>query len=131
MSSTQLPEKLRILLWCTVVGAAIGVAYAEFDVARQGPEHFAWYGVSRGALVGALIAGILTSLEVYLLWTPLGSSLRRVPFPVHVAVKTLIYLIVIVSALSLGRGRSRRQGSEGLKAATCYSRSPSRSSLSS
>jgi hypothetical protein len=34
MSITQLSEKLRIVLWCTVVGAAIGVVYAEFDVAR-------------------------------------------------------------------------------------------------
>ena len=38
---------------------------------------------------GALIAGILTSLEVYLSWTPLASSLRRAPFPVHVAVKLM------------------------------------------
>jgi adenylate cyclase len=115
MSFTQLPEKLRILLWCTVVGAAIGVVYAEFEVARQGLAHFAWYSVSRGALVGALIASILTSLEVYLLWTPLGSSLRRVPFPVHVAVKTLIYLIVIVSALSLGAWAFPAPGEAGIE----------------
>jgi hypothetical protein len=35
MSIAQLPEKLHIIFWCTVAGAAIGVAYAEFDVATQ------------------------------------------------------------------------------------------------
>jgi adenylate cyclase len=103
MSIIQLPEKLRIILWCTVVGAAIGAVYSEMlDVAGRGFGHIAWYSVPRGALTGALIASILTSIEVYFLWTPPGSSLRRAPFPVHVAVKTLIYLIVIVSALWFG-----------------------------
>jgi adenylate cyclase len=115
MSFTQLPEKLRIVFWCTVVGAAIGVVYAEFDVARHGLALFAWYSVLRGALTGALIAGILTSLEVYLLWTPLGSSLRRVPFPVHVAVKTLIYLVVIMSALSFGAWAFPAPGEGGIE----------------
>ena len=115
MSIPELSEKLRILLWCTVAGAAIGVVYAEFDVARHGLAHFAWYSVPRGALTGALIASILTSLEVCLLWTPFGSSLRRVPFPVHVAVKTLIYLIVIVSALSFGAWAFPAPGEEGIE----------------
>ena len=99
----------------TVVSAAIGAVYAEFDVARHGLAHFAWYSVPRGALIGALIASTLTSLEVYLLWTPLGSSLRRVPFPVHVAVKTLIYLIVIVSALSFGAWAFPAPGEGGIE----------------
>src|SRR5271166_5319190 len=102
MSISPLPEKLRIILWITAISAAIGAVYAEFDVARHGLANFAWYSAPRGALTGALVASVLTSLEVYLLWTPLGSSLRRASFPVHVAVKTLIYLIVIVSALSFG-----------------------------
>ncbi|MBV9289505.1 MAG: adenylate/guanylate cyclase domain-containing protein [Hyphomicrobiales bacterium] len=101
MSIAQLPEKLRIVLGATVISAVIGAVYAEFGVVTHGLAAFAWYRLPRGALTGAMIASLLTSLEVYVLWTPLGSSLRRAPFPVHVAVKTLIYLIVIVSALSL------------------------------
>ena len=112
MSITQLPEKLRITLWCTAVGAAIGAVYAEFV---YGLANFAWHGVPRGALTGALIASILTSLEVYLLWTPLGWSLRRAPFAVHVAVKTLIYLIVIVSALSFGAWAFPAPGEGGIE----------------
>jgi hypothetical protein len=42
MSITELPEKLRITLWCTAVGAAIGVAYTEFEVVRHGLAGFAW-----------------------------------------------------------------------------------------
>ena len=115
MSITQLPEKLRIILWCTVVSAAIGAVYAEFDVASHGLALFAWYSVPRGALTGALIGGILTSLEVYLLWTPLGSSLRNAPFPLHVAVKTIIYLIVIVSGLSFGAWAFPAPGEGGIE----------------
>ncbi len=112
MSITQVPEELRIVLWCTVVGAAIGAVYAEFDVARHGLAYFAWYSAPRGALTGALIAGILTSLEIYLLWAA-ASPLRRAPFPVHVAVKTLIYLIVIVFALSFSAWAFPAPGWEG------------------
>src|SRR5208337_1303561 len=115
MSISQLPQKLRIILWCTVVSAAIGAVYAEFDVARHGLANFAWYSTPRGALTGALVASVLTSLEVYLLWTPLGSSLRRASFPVHVAVKTLIYLIVIVSALSFGAWAFPAPGEGGIE----------------
>jgi len=117
MSITQMPEKLRIVVWCTVISAAIGAVYA---VARHGLARFAWYSVAwysvpRGSLTGALIASILTSLEVYFLWTPLGSSLRRAPFAVHVAVKTIIYLIVIVSALSLGAWAFPAPGERGIQ----------------
>ena len=116
MSIFPPPEKLRITLWITVIGAAIGAVYAEFDVARYGLAGFAWYSAPRGALTGALIASILTALEVYVLWTPLGASLRRAPFPVHVAVKTLVYLIVIVGALSFSAWvfpAPRERGVEG------------------
>ena len=115
MSIIQLPEKPRIILWITAVSAAIGAVYAEFDVARYGLTHFSWYSAPRGALTGALIASILTSLEVYLLWEA-SSPLRRAPFPVHVVVKTLVYLIVIVFALSVSAWvfpAPREEGVEG------------------
>ena len=116
MSIFPLPEKLRMILWITVISAAIGAVYAEFDVARHGLQYFTWYGLPRGALTGALISSILSSLEVYALWTPFGSPLRSAPFPVHVAVKTLIYLIVIVFALSFSAWAfpaPREEGIEG------------------
>jgi len=103
MSIFPLPEKFRIVLWGTLLSAAIGAVYAELDVAKYGLAHFEWYSAARGALTGALIAGALTSLEVFLLWDAADSPLRRAPFLVHVAVKTLVYLVVIVSALSLSK----------------------------
>ena len=39
MLISQLPQKLRIILWCTVVSAAIGAVYAEFDVEAR-PREF-------------------------------------------------------------------------------------------
>ena len=74
-------ENLRIILWVTAISAVVGAGYAEFDVARHGLAHFAWYCAPRGALNGALIASILSSLEVFLLWDAAGSPLRRAAFP--------------------------------------------------
>jgi adenylate cyclase len=53
-------------------------------------------------MTGAVIGGILPSLEVFARSSPAGSSLRSAPLPVYLAAKTLIYLIVILFGLSLG-----------------------------
>jgi adenylate cyclase len=46
---------------------------------------------------------------------PLGSSLRRAPFTLHVAVKTAIYLIVILFGLKLGAWAFPAPGEGGLE----------------
>ena len=82
-------------------------------------------GLTRGALTGAVIASVLTSFDVLVLTGPLGAPLRRAPFPVHVAVKTGIYLIVILFGLELGEWVFPAPESAALKAGTCCSRSRS------
>jgi adenylate cyclase len=97
------PSKpLRVILWSTAIAAAVGAAYSEMHVLQQGGQALAAYGLARGAMTGAVIASILTSLEVFVLTRPLGAPLRRAPFPAHVAIKTVVYLGVIVFALKLG-----------------------------
>jgi len=96
------PDPLRIILWATAIGAAVGGAYSQTHVIENGAPAFALYGVPRGVLTGAVIAGVLSTLESLVLNGQIGAPLRRAPFPVHVGVKTLIYLAVILFALELG-----------------------------
>jgi adenylate cyclase len=71
-------------------------------VLQGGAHALADYGLVRGAVTGAVIAGILTSFDAFVLSGPLGAPVRRAPFTVHVGVKTLVYLGVILFGLWLG-----------------------------
>jgi adenylate cyclase len=96
------PDPLRIILWAIAVGATVGAVYSQTHVIENGAPAFALYGVPRGVVTGAVIAGVLSTLESLVLSGQVGAPLHRAPFPVHVAVKTLIYLAVILFALKLG-----------------------------
>ena len=98
----RLPDPFRHILWATALAAALGAAYSEMHVLQRGGQALAVYGLARGAVTGAVIAGILTTFDGFVLREPLGAPLRRAPFTVHVAVRTGIYLIVILLGLKLG-----------------------------
>jgi hypothetical protein len=95
-------RKLRLTLWFTLISAVIGGFYSHFHAVMDGSPLFTFDGVPRGVLTAFVIAGVLTSLEVFVMTESLGAPLRRASFPVHVAVKTIIYLIVILLALEIG-----------------------------
>jgi adenylate cyclase len=109
------PEPLRIILWATAIGAAVGASYSQMHVFQNGAPAFALYGAPRGVLTGALIGSVLTSLETLVLSSPLGATLRHAPFPVHVTLKTVIYLAVILLALELGRHLFPAPGERGIE----------------
>jgi len=111
------PEPFRIIFWATAIGAMVGAAYAQMRVIQSGAPAFPLYGVPRGVFTGALIAGLLTSLEAILLAGSLGAMFRRAPFPVHVAIKTLIYLAVILAGLELGGRLFPSPGESGIQGA--------------
>ena len=115
MMLPRLQEPFRHILWATALAAALGATYAERRVWQRGGPLLPLSGFARGALTGALIAGILTSFDALVLNGPLGAPLRRAPFAAHVAVKTVIYLGVILFALRLGHDLlpARDDGSEG------------------
>ncbi len=115
MSFPQLPSRLRLIFWLTAISAAIGTAYSQIHVVEYRQPFFAAYGMLRGAMIGMLIGSLLSSFETFVLWEPVGASLRRAPFAVHVAVKTLIYLIVILFALSLGARMFPAPGERGIQ----------------
>jgi adenylate cyclase len=102
MSFPHLPSPLRLILWFTAFGAAIGVVYGRIVAMSEGSPPFTFDGVARGLLTGMVIAGILMSFETLVLPSPIGAPLQRAPFAVHVAVKSLVYLVVILFGLALG-----------------------------
>ncbi len=52
-------------------------------------------GFARGALSGLLIAGALSAFELFVVSRPAGMALRRLSFVRLIAVKSLVYLVLI------------------------------------
>jgi adenylate cyclase len=102
MTFPRLQGPFRHIVWVTALAAALGAAYSEMDVLQRGGQALAVYDLARGAVTGAVIASILTSFDGFVLRGPLGAPLRRAPFSMHVAVRTGIYLIVILFGLKFG-----------------------------
>jgi adenylate cyclase len=115
MTFPRLPGPYRHILWATALAAALGAAYAEMHVLRRGGQPLAIYGLTRGALTGAVIGVVLTSFDAFVLRGPLGAPLRRAPFTVHVAVRTGVYLIVILLALKVGVWAFPSPGERGIE----------------
>ena len=102
MTFPRLQGPLRIILLATVVAAAMGAAYSEMQVIearrpgvgalRRGARPADRHGdFQHSDLVRNLRPG-----------GPIGAPLRRAPFAVHVAVKSGVYLVVILFGLALG-----------------------------
>jgi adenylate cyclase len=82
----------------TLIGVLAGAAYGGWTTAAAGGAGL--YGIARGALVGGVVAVILASMNVFVLEAPIGEAIRRAPFLVHLAVKSLVYLGVFLLALA-------------------------------
>jgi adenylate cyclase len=115
MTFPRLSDPFRHILWATALAAALGAAYSEMHVLQRGGHMLAVYGLARGAVTGAVIAGVLTSFDAFVLRGPLGAPLRRAPFTAHVAIRTGIYLIVILFALRLGEVVFPSPGETGIE----------------
>ena len=115
MTFPRLQEPFRHILWATALAAALGAAYSEMHVLQGGGRRSAVYGLARGALTGAVIASVLTSFDAFVVNGPPGAPLRRAPFTVHVAVKTVIYLGVILFGLKFGSFLFPAPGENGIE----------------
>jgi hypothetical protein len=71
MMFPRLPGPYRQILWATALAAALGAAYSEMHVLQRGGKVLAVYGLARGAVTGAVIAGILASFEGFVVRGPL------------------------------------------------------------
>ena len=94
MHPRRLPQPVREVLWFTLIGAGVGAAYGHMVAVSDGAPFLCLAGVPRGVLAGVVITAILFSLE-QLLARPAMVKLRGMPFLMHLAVKTVLYLAVI------------------------------------
>ena len=101
MMFPRLPSPFRHILWATALAAALGAAYSEMHVLQRGGQRSPTMACAR-RVDRRLIGGVLTSFDAFVLGGRSERPLRRAPFTVHVAVRTGIYLIVILLALKLG-----------------------------
>ena len=115
MTFLRFPDPFRHILWVTALAAALGAAYSEMEALQRGGQVLAVYYLARGALTGAVIASILTSFDGFVLRGPLGAPLRRAPFSIHVAIRTGIYLIVILFGLKFGSYLFPSPGERGVE----------------
>jgi adenylate cyclase len=96
-------ERIRLLLprilSFVVVGAVIGAGYGyESSVANDAGLR----GLIRGALTGVLIGAGVTLLRAFILDAP-GTRLARASFLVTVVVRSLVYLVVFLAAITVGQ----------------------------
>ena len=104
------PNALRLVLWITISASVLGALFAYAEYQPLGIADFV-NTVLRGALVGGLNGGILSSLEIFVLRRAKGASLRQLPFLPYLALRSLLYLgvillVLIASNLPLGLTRA-------------------------
>ena len=97
----HLPRPVRDLLWFALVGALAGAAYGHMAAVADGRPLLGLGGVPRGTLTGVVIVGVLFSLE-RILEQPAMGRLRGMPFLAHLAVKAVLYLVIILCGLVIG-----------------------------
>jgi len=78
--------KLRIVLACALVSAAIGAAYA----------YAAHHALLLGITMGGALGSILSAVEILLFKGEAAAWLRRSPFLVFLGVRIAVYVVLIV-----------------------------------
>ncbi|MBB4287719.1 adenylate/guanylate cyclase domain-containing protein [Roseospira goensis] len=91
--------KLTALAWIVAGGALAGLVYVAL-LANVGKFPFTLQAARNGLINGATITGILGTFEIFVWHAQAGAPLRRLPFPVRVASKTLVYGLVIAATLT-------------------------------
>ena len=97
----RLPRPVGDVLGFTAIGALIGAVYGHMIAVGDGHPFFGLAGLPRGTLTGVLIGGILISFERGLA-QPAKAWLARAPFLVNLAIKTIVYLAIILFGLAVG-----------------------------
>ena len=90
------PHALRLVFWITLSTSLLGALFACAEYQPVGVAdvvNTCWHGVLAGGLNGA----ILSSLEIFVLRRAQGAALRQLPFLPYLALRSLLYLGVILS----------------------------------
>jgi adenylate cyclase len=94
------PNALRLVLWITLSAGLLGALFAYAENQPVGRASFVNTEL-HGGLAGALNGGILSSLEIFVLRRMQGASLRQLPFLLYLSLRSLLYLGIILLALTV------------------------------
>lgn len=94
------PSIARLIFRFTLIGISVGIVYAYF----QAPNSTDGLAIEllRGAVIGAITSGSVSTFELVFLRGRFGAPLRRAPFLALIGVKAAIYLVIISMALLIG-----------------------------
>jgi adenylate cyclase len=96
----QPPNSLRLVLWITVSASLLSALFVYAENVPVGGADFIFTEL-RGALAGGLNGGILSSLEIFVLRRARGAFLRQLPFLPDFALRSLLYLCIILLVLTV------------------------------
>jgi hypothetical protein len=86
-----------------LIGAVAGAVYGHMNAVSDGAPLLGFGGLPRGVLTGVVITGALFFFE--LVWArPAMAQLRGLPFLPHLAIKTVIYLVIVLAGLATEPG---------------------------
>ncbi len=86
---------LRLVLWITLSASLLGALFAHAESLALGGVGDA-HAYLHGALVGLLIGGTLSSLEMFVLRRAPGAFFHHLPFLLYLSLRWLLYLAVIL-----------------------------------
>ncbi len=89
------PKSLRLVLWITLSAMLLGALFGGVEYQPLGGADLA-NTYLHGALVGGLIGGVLSSIEIFVLRRASGAPFRQLPFLVYLGLRSLLYLGVIL-----------------------------------
>src|ERR1700722_544834 len=92
------PNALRLVIWITLSSSLLGALFAYAENRPHGIADFVNTEL-HGVLAGGLNGGILSSLEILVLRGAYGASLRRLPFLPYLAIRSVLYLGIILLVL--------------------------------
>ena len=92
------PNALRLVVWITLSSSLLGALFAYVENRPHGIADFVNTEL-HGMLAGGLNGSILSSLEILVLRGAYGASLRQLPFLPYLALRSLLYLGIILLVL--------------------------------
>ena len=92
------PNALRLVVWITLSSSLLGALFAYVENRPHGIADFVNTEL-HGVLAGGLNGSILSSLEILVLRGAYGASLRQLPFLPYLALRSLLYLGIILLVL--------------------------------
>jgi adenylate cyclase len=80
-----------------LVSAAVGAPFGYLDSVFSGGSGA--HGIVRGAVTGLLTGGPIGALEIFALGGFLREHMRRLPFALHIGLRSVVYAALIVAGL--------------------------------